>query len=220
VLWTLEIEMVFYLIMGIACLIDFRMDFTRLLCISFVCGCTALLYFWLRNSYRGGHDWPNFRHISGMLVHVAYMLIGSLIYRAHCAERIAVALASIFAGVSLFVAAYGIYGLATDNMPIGTNLPSCATALLIFLAAMWSGMRSKYFFPLRWIASISYPLYLIHVPLAWAILYWMASFGAGMNVAAFTGAVIAIICAWCIHHAAELPLQKMGKAFSGHIGGG
>lgn len=211
VLWTLEIEMLFYIIIAVAASIFKRLGYKELIFISVLCLSFVLAYSIPFGVAKAKPD--ILRHFSVIFVHISYMMIGAIIYRAyessHGFKGITLALTSI----SIYLIAYGCYWNATQ-MDIGSNLPSSATALIIFVIGMLSGMQSKLFTPLRWVATISYPLYLLHIPLAWGFLYFFASLGMGMNLSAFLATAAVILMAWLTHHAIELPFQRIGKKAS------
>nr|WP_258189772.1 hypothetical protein [Pseudomonas simiae] len=115
--------------------------------------------------------------------------------------------------MAIYWAAFNSYWMATQ-MGIGSNLPSAGAAFVVFIIGMFAGMHSKIFAPLRWIAGISYPLYLLHIPIAWGLLYFFASLGFGMNWCAYLASVVVIGLAWVTHYTVELPSQKFGKKIS------
>lgn len=208
VLWTLEIEMIFYLVMAMASLIFKRLGFKELIFVSFLCLAFVSLYSFPLNEAKTKPD--VFRHFSVIFVHITYMMIGAIIYRAYDEGQKLKGLLITLAAIVIYVTAYNSYFKAT-NMQIGSDLPSATAALTIFLVGMLAGMQGKLFSPLRWVASISYPLYLLHVPLAWGFYYILASFGFGMYMSATLATAAVILIAWAAHHAIELPSQTLGR---------
>lgn len=141
------------------------------------------------------------------------MLVGAIVCRAYEAGRKLKGVLFVFLSVAIYFLAFNYYWKATQ-MNIGSNLPSAGAAFGVFVFGMFAGMHSKVFAPLRWIAGISYPLCLLHIPIAWALLYFFASIGFGMNWCASLASVVVILLAWVTRHAVELPSQKLGKRVS------
>lgn len=212
VLWTLEIEMIFYIVMAIAAACFKSINYRVLLGLSVCCLLFVCIY---SVPYENASKKADiFRHFSAIFVHISYMLIGSFIYRAWESKDHSNGASYIAAAISIYIVNFVVFEKATVNSGLGTNLEACAAAMLIFVIGMMAGMTSKYYAPLRWVASISYPLYLLHIPIAWAILYMMASMGFGMYVAGVTSCIVVILISWGMHHAVELPSQKLGKLLS------
>lgn len=59
------------------------------------------------------------------------------------------------------------------------------------------------------IASISYPLYLVHEYLGFAILKYFDSIGFSSEIFVIIPIIISIICAYIIHKHIELPIGKL-----------
>jgi peptidoglycan/LPS O-acetylase OafA/YrhL len=116
--------------------------------------------------------------------------------------------------VTIYLVCFYLHGKATDFQNIGSNLHSSMVALIIFVSGLFAGLRGKLFAPLRWVASISYPLYLLHVPLAWGMIYILASMGVGMYWSATISSAGVIVLAWTTHWLIELPSQAAGKNIS------
>ncbi|MEJ5061116.1 MULTISPECIES: acyltransferase family protein [unclassified Pseudomonas] len=212
VLWTLEIEMFFYIVMAISVSVLGRLDYKSLCLISLVClGFVANYAF----PYSDALAKPDmYRHFSTIFVFISYMMIGAFIYRAYEDKNVLRGLAFSVISVALCGVSYYLYEKATNFQGIGSDLASSTAALIIFVIGLFAGMHGKLFAPLRWIASISYPLYLLHIPLAWGMIYVLASMGIGMYWCATLSTVAVIILAWATHRTIELPSQALGKTVS------
>lgn len=145
---------------------------------------------------------------------LTYLLVGSVIYRMVVDGHRQFGGWCLAASVVIFVFTHSAYVMLHGDSG-GVDLGNGGFALLIFFVAMFGPARWRLVDrPLRWIADISYPLYLIHIPLAWIVLAWLASHGWGMLPASIaTGAVI-LLAAWAIHVVVEEPARKIGKAIS------
>lgn len=211
VLWTLEVEIIFYVIMAIAATAFKRLGYKELVFISLLCLAAVSAYTFPNQQAKAMPD--IFKHLSAILVHISYMMIGAVIYRANEDAHKLKGIIITFAAVAIYATAYKLFWNAT-NTHIGSSLLSSSAALIVFIVGMLVGMHSKIFAPLRWIASISYPLYLVHIPLAWGISYTLISLGFSVYLSATISTVAVVFIAWVVHHAVELPSQIAGKKIS------
>jgi peptidoglycan/LPS O-acetylase OafA/YrhL len=209
VLWTLEIEMIFYVIMAAGVMVAERLGYKALLTISIACLAVVANYAISPESK------PDMlRHFSAIAVHLSYMMIGAFIYRAYENNSLIEGISFVILSVAIYYGCYELYGNATSYQNIGSNFASAMGGLIIFIFGLFAGLQWKFLSPLRWIASISYPLYLLHVPLAWGLLYALASIGVGMYWCAVISTAIVIVLAWMTHHLIEMPSQALGKRLS------
>lgn len=214
VLWTLEVEVFFYLIMALAAGLFRTINYRVLTGIALGCFIVVALYSTVASAHLPPAQQELLKHFSTLCVHVSYMLIGSFIYKSYSANSLKTQAVFLASALIIYYLSYKTLTLATDHQNIGINLPSAGLALLLFIAALRINFDRTLFRPLNWIASISYPFYLVHVPLGWALLYWLAQHGYGINVAAIASTLATVLLAWGLHHAIELPSQRFGKLLS------
>ncbi|WP_373422444.1 acyltransferase family protein [Pseudomonas simiae] len=81
VLWTLEIEMIFYIVMAFFALVFKRLGYKELIFISILCATFVAAYSFPSQDAKIKPD--VFRHFSVIFVHVSYMIIGAIICRAY-----------------------------------------------------------------------------------------------------------------------------------------
>ena len=67
-------------------------------------------------------------------------------------------------------------------------------------------------------ADISYPLYVVHPVLGYAVLSLLASRGAPGLVAVLTAGAAAITAAWLLHHLVEVPSHRLGQRSARRFG--
>ncbi|MBB5444662.1 MULTISPECIES: acyltransferase [unclassified Paraburkholderia] len=213
VLWSLEVELMFYALMA-AMSARGHLSERSILTAAVICAG----YTYVSRSPFAAAVLPHSLfmiavHLSFDSAHVAFLLVGSMIYRtatarawsrlAWCALAVAVSCVARWA-----FEAEKVYGLG------GVDYVNGFAGIGIFAAAMWSGMNWKWIMPLKWVADISYPLYLVHVPLGWICLAWLASLGLGMlSAGVITGALI-LLSAWAVHVLVEEPARMLGKGLS------
>lgn len=214
VLWTLEVEIAFYIIMAVLAALPGKVNTASIVCLSGVCLLfTALTVSPLVQEGRS-ETVRILLHLSSMSVHVSYMLIGSIVYRAYSTSSWA-------RHVIPFVVVFGFYWLglnvlqsATNHREIGASAHDGVAALMIFAVAMAIGMDGRALRPLRWIGSISYPLYLLHVPIAWMLLVINSRLGLGMHSAGLVSIGTVMVLSWILHKSIEMPSQQFGKRLS------
>ncbi len=211
VLWTLEIEMFFYIVMSIAAAMSKRISYGVLLTLSVICFSIVLAYASPLSGTLSASGADILKHFAIIFVHMSYMLIGSVIYRGYSERRFGPAGFYLAVSLIIYLLCYKIFAVATDHSWIGANARSSLLALVIFFITLFIGASSRAFTPLHRVARISYPLYLVHVPIGWAILYWMADIGLGMHTSALASTIAVIFIAWILHHTVELPSQRTGK---------
>lgn len=212
VLWTLEIEMIFYVIMAFGVVAFRRLGYKELIFISLLCLLFVALF--AATSGLGKTRSDLFRHFSSIFVHISYMMVGAFIYRVYESGARVRGMAMAVLAFAIYLSCFQLYAEATAYMNIGSNLPSAISGLVIFLLGLVMGMQGWLFAPLRWVASISYPLYLLHIPLAWGVVYFGAFHGLGMNASALIATLVVVLLAWATHKAIELPSQALGKRLS------
>lgn len=211
VLWTLEVEMTFYLLVAVLAAIPGAITTQRL--IATCAGC--LLFIALVVSPAASAINPEklriLQHWCTIVVHISFMLVGSLIYRAYMAGGNWRSLAWVAVSLAFYWACLKVLGSATEGRSIGASLADCMGALVLFVGGMLVGLRAAWLAPLRWIGDISYPLYLLHVPFCWMLLAGFGALGLGIHSAGALSIGIVIGLSWVMHKTVEMPTQALGK---------
>jgi peptidoglycan/LPS O-acetylase OafA/YrhL len=137
-------------------------------------------------------------YISFAMLQITFLCIGSVIYRVVGGELHPRRFELIGAALALFIVTrLGFVVMRPDAG--GVDIPNGVFAFVMFSLAMWSGMRWRWIRPLRWIADISYPLYLVHVPIGWIMLAYLAFRGRGMLASAIGAGLAVLALAWLVH---------------------
>jgi peptidoglycan/LPS O-acetylase OafA/YrhL len=211
VLWTLEVEVLFYILMGALASRFTRLTRRTLLAASVVCICaSAIADFVSRLAAIFDVHATQLAHLGFLLSNVTMLLIGSMIYRNFSDGWSKSSWISVFLSVVLYVAAVTSHEIIT-GVTAGIDIVNSVAALSIFSAAFAAKMEWKWMRPLRWIGDISYPLYLLHVPLGWMVLVLLARAGWSIHAAGISAVLTAIACAWVIHVLVERPSQLIGR---------
>lgn len=217
VLWSLEVELFFYVLMAV--LAGLRRLSPRDLVLAAV-GCAAFTV--IVNTDLVASLLPptverTLVHISFNTLEMVFLRVGALIFRLVTAEDPNDVVPHVVGTVALFAVTHLLY-LELHGNSGGTDLSIGAWALVIFSLAAWSGMRWRWIRPLELIARISYPLYLVHIPLAWIVLAWLGSRGWGMAEAGVVAGLAVLLAALALHPVAEAPAQRLGRRVSGTAG--
>jgi peptidoglycan/LPS O-acetylase OafA/YrhL len=218
VLWTLEVEIAFYLIIALASGMVGRIGFKSIIFIAFFCVFYITL---IGTPFITGLASPitldRLSHLGSLLVHINFMLVGSVIYRGFSDKKPKIALIVGIFVFTLYIVCFNIFQIVSNGRNIGVALPDVCLALVIFLIAFWTSSYGLTFSILQWIGTISYPLYLVHVPLGWGVLALLGGIGWNMNVAALTSVIVVTFVAWTLHLNVELPAQNMGKKIANYF---
>jgi peptidoglycan/LPS O-acetylase OafA/YrhL len=208
VLWSLTAEIVFYAIFWALSASVGRVTLNHLLGLGFACCAIASL----PASGILQDAWWASLHMEGigeLLSYVTFMLVGSAIYRAQQSNRRVLYLYPALI-LSLWLVAYWAYSVLGSH-PLGIDVPNSLWGVGIFAGVMIMKPSGSWLRPFEWVAAISYPLYLVHIPLGWLGLVVAARMGAGMHLAGIIGVASSIMCAWLIHAAVEQPSHNAGR---------
>jgi len=197
VLWTLRIEVIFYILMAILATFG-ALSLRALVVTSIICSAIAI----------GTHSAA--QSISFDALGICFLLVGSIIYRVHASGRLKDGIWIIVGLVLFFGTRNAIHYLAGKAIG-GLDSANAAWAFAIFISAMVSGLSWRGFLPLRWVADISYPLYLVHIPLAWIVFAILASRGFGMLSSGLIVGALILFVAWFVHVAVEKPCQNFSR---------
>jgi peptidoglycan/LPS O-acetylase OafA/YrhL len=217
VLWSLTVELLFYLLIAAAAALVGRIGFRTLLAMAALC----VFCVWLFNTPAVLALVPaptGYRlvYLSSMLVHVTFMLVGSVLYRGFSDNRHDTAALCAALVFGLYLASFMVFKELRGQAEIGAKPADAVAALGLFLAAYAGRLSWGWLRPLRFVADISYPLYLLHVPLGWVLLVWLGRMGWNLHWAATAATAAMLVLAWAMHLAVERPSQRLGKWLSRH----
>jgi peptidoglycan/LPS O-acetylase OafA/YrhL len=216
IIWTLEIELFFYLVCALLAGAIGRGD-RRVGLAPF-----ALFALWLPFYAFCGHPPAGLEKLAGRLEFIAvylpfmiFMFTGvALNFRQRGLISRGLAGAWIAACVAMFMAAWAtkFLGPGWAGLLVGVIEPeSYLAALALFLAAMAAQDFFKAHPAFRFIADISYPLYVVHGLGGYVMLQLMAGRGVEPHLALGITLVAVFAAAWAIHHFVETPTHRYGQ---------
>ncbi len=158
VIWTLRVEVLFYLLMAFVNTVSDTSKFsTVLLTSTIICLCCTTVRFF--NS-----DTSFFvfflKQIVGLSIYLIYMFIGTVIYNYWSTKSNERSLTNLIIQVATLFALYSISFQGLDIKTMLTN--SYGVGLIVFCIVFFFRQRFKENKLLNWVGEISYPIYLIH----------------------------------------------------------
>jgi len=204
--WTLLVEVRFYLIAAIlmVCVPGIRMR-TAIIALSFL-GLAVL------SVYRPALvNESVLSHSLGLSYWIAYMQLGTLMFHRHRGERAistALVLHAIVFVLGLCIASQGSVGAGAGV--VLESAPALCAGLITIAVVLALHDRLPEVRALSSLGAISYPLYVLHVPVGWLTFWATAGFiGADLAICAALAASIAV--AAVVHHAVEQPFNRCGR---------
>ncbi len=208
--WTLTVELKFYLLFAFAQPLVLRWKGAFVVALAVLMLGLNLAAAWampllpLRLGYA-------LRGTAHGLMFLPFLLLGTLFFLR---LRGALGWAALL-GAS--AATLGLFLLAWAGGPMAGSFTSAGSSYLwgwgVFALCFLARRHAKPLAPLRWLSAISFPLYLVHAMLGYALLQALVQ-GAGLAYApAFAVALLASLgLAWVLHRLVETPATARGKA--------
>jgi len=215
VVWSLSAELIFYVLLAAAVALAGRLERSRIVMVAL--GCLALtsvarMPFFVALLPSSVHS--RLSYTSELMVYVNYMLLGAVLYRWQSTGR-ALASAVAFALVLVtFILSHMVF-MEPPGRYLGIGLPDAIWSLVFFVAVMLMRPRGRWCAPLLWVAKVSYPLYLVHLPLGWVGLAVFHRLGFGIDAACILSAILVFGPAWLLHISVEQPSHRFAKWITG-----
>jgi peptidoglycan/LPS O-acetylase OafA/YrhL len=208
-IWTLMVEVCFYATMAFCAYAWRDLRYGHLLLIGAICLLLAyigvvppaeLVFAALPLRYAG---------YNGM--YIIFMLIGAALWQPDRGRRCGgQCILTVLVLGAMFMTAHSIFADHVFMTGVRDRY-SGAAAFVIFVAALacerWMReSRLPSFF-----GDISYPLYLVHVPLSWAIVFELTRRHVSVHLAFASALLASIALAWVLHVLIERPSHRWGK---------
>jgi peptidoglycan/LPS O-acetylase OafA/YrhL len=220
VMWTLQIELKFYLLIPVFYATLSRGSLLRV----FLWGVGVIALYWLPTS-NCSQDldacWSHYRFSVLTLlreaIFISYMLIGSIVY-AHYRGLISTPRAAF--GVVFMFACFSIASLIAPFHAVSTAYPlPFFWGALIFIPCYLLRDRINLTPPFRFLANISYPLYVVHPLLGYVTMRLLMAAGLPYPTALAAALILVIAVAMAIHLYVEEPSIALGKRLATRIEG-
>jgi peptidoglycan/LPS O-acetylase OafA/YrhL len=212
--WTLEIEIVFYVIA--ACLapkLTTNSGGKLLICYILLALFTCIAGPALLNMLFTGQVQNAFRYLIFALPFTIFMFIGTVFY-LHMQGNLTSA--SLLQGVISAFFCFCVSIFANESLK-NLTLNSYALALIFFTGFYWTRGSFRSNWLLDWLADISYPLYAVHALFGYSLMYYLLSLGwQPLSIVVITFITVLLI-SWTIHILLEKRLTLYGKMLAKKI---
>ncbi|MEZ6136632.1 MAG: acyltransferase [Pirellulaceae bacterium] len=209
IIWTLEIEVKFYLLCALS-IAWMRRQSLNVFFIPLGFGGIALLLSTQLGSWSVNHPvWASFGTIwINLTQYLVFMYIGVVFHYIHVGALGRKGGIIAIAGLFLLTCLVWRSGPHSATVFLAINY---AVAVLLFALGMKFPrvFRSNPIFD--FLASISYPLYVIHGVAGYVVLHTLREFHWSPLASVAVTSVLAISVSWSIHRLVELPTQRLGK---------
>jgi peptidoglycan/LPS O-acetylase OafA/YrhL len=212
VLWSLSAEVAFYLLVALVVSLTRSKFGVREI---FIAGLICCAIIFLGASFVNKlNSWPALaialKWASYLAAYISYMLIGgALAIAVHGEQPKIVKIGGIASSILIYCLSVFLYNRHTAGL--GTDIASGIEILILFSAVLyfgrnWDGSRITNF-----LGDISYPLYLLHIPLAWIVLYEVTRRGISLHLAVAAAVTGVTLLAWLFHILVEKPSQLLSQ---------
>ncbi|MDR3476396.1 MAG: acyltransferase family protein, partial [Gammaproteobacteria bacterium] len=218
VTWTLTAEVYFYLSLAVAFLVFKRISPAAIFSLTiFLCGVIVVSNFFLGGITGHDHAVNAIRHAGYNSFYVIYMLLGSCLFKIQKDRNNF--LPYIFV-MALLVAAYFLCkGIFDTHFPhtLGSDTASACQGLGFFLLALCFDHKIGVNRIANFFADISYPLYLVHVPFGWGMLFELTHLGVDPRLSIPMTLTTIVFMAWVLHVFIERPAHLAGKRWAARL---
>lgn len=214
VIWTLEIEIKFYLVCAMAASLIRRWS-AWLFTVPAIIGIACLL----ATGYLDRHG-VSLRPsqivaaltLSGQFI--IYMFVGTTVAFVMNRSLSIKAACTVGAGlIGLFIALSLIGPWRTLKLPLGAY--GAALVLFIVTARLWHPRSPNR--ALRLLSNISYPLYASHIAVGYVIIATALKVGASPATGICLAFMVPIVLAWCLHRFVETPTHRLGQRIARRV---
>ena len=211
VVWTLEIELKFYLVCAIA-IGWFRTGSLRVFWIP----CAMFVFFFTCNRTPASTPYIGWIAFNGGLPAscLVYMFIGVLFHYVH---RGLIEWQNALLGICAIFAAFCFLTYETSNWSECPVVWSYGIAVLAFLFATANPGLFQSNRVFVFLADISYPLYVVHGVLGFTVLRILADRGVPAYLALAICTALVVMISWGLHICVEVPSQTLGKILSSRL---
>jgi peptidoglycan/LPS O-acetylase OafA/YrhL len=208
IVWTLIIELVFYAV----CLVTYRTLTRRWQVITAVAVVCAVTQLFLEPSATASPQ-AGLRYVLLLACPFVPVMLVGVVLSAHRRGN----LSRFSAALLVPVLAATHLTLASTTKVVPTSLEYRLTfvaTIAIFTAISTIGDGWRRHAIADFFADISYPLYVVHPVLGYALLSVMTAHGVPASVGVLAAAGVAIGAAWLLHKIVEAPTHRLGQQWA------
>jgi len=208
IVWTLIIELVFYVV----CLLFYRRLASCWKTVALVAGLCVLVQTVLPPKASGAEY-----VILLSAPFLPVMLIGVVLASSRRGNFLPLQTALLVAGLTVTHAVLMVTSSLAPT-PLSYRVTFIGTILLFAgISACGEGWRPRTVTSL--LADISYPLYVVHPVLGYAMMSVLIAHGAGAVTAAVNATVAAVLTAYLLHRLIEAPTHRLGRLWARRLSG-
>ncbi len=210
IVWTLEVEVKFYFLMAFFYYVFGKIHVKKIaifmvpLCLTLVAcnNFTAIIYTNAKPIYY------ILNVITFNISIISFMLCGTVFYQF---SKKKLNIYEVFLYLIIFLSCFALtwsYGIYVSGR---FAIPHYIFALAFFSLCFIFKEHFRNFWPLDFLAAISYPLYVVHAAAGYSTLHLLINFGANETFALLAALIISFGLATILHYIVEKPSQVMGK---------
>ena len=211
IVWTLIVELVFYAI----CLVTYRALTRRwqvVAAVALACAATQ----WLVAPLPLGSPQAGLRHVVLLACPFIPVMLVGVVLSAHRRGNLSRLSAALL--VPLLAATHLALASTTKVVPTSLEYRLTFVVTIAVFAAIWTlGDAWRRHAVADFFADISYPLYVVHPVLGYALLSVLTVHGIPPPVAVLAAAGVAISAAWLLHELVEAPTHRLGQRWARSI---
>lgn len=114
-------------------------------------------------------------------------------------------------GATLFTLYVVALYVGPQNFHARVNAQSALLGALLFATMAWANPRIPYHRAIDGLASLSFPLYLLHGVNGYLLIHWLQTQGVSYYAALLIAAAAIVPLAIVMHHLVEMPSMRMGR---------
>lgn len=206
--WTLAIEVVFYVLVGISVASKRRSPLgTTWLMIGFWAVATPVVL-----------STPALSYLATTLVYLAFLFAGRLVYLwQRELAPVAPVVSALCVVALLYVLFYTVAFPGQLLTPSVEPLVSYLIAVVVFAALLLAPIQ-RVAQPFRFLGDASYSIYLLHLPIGMLSLAVVTRAGLPFTVAFLVAVTATLLMSWLSYSWVEKPFQRLARRISTRIG--
>lgn len=203
VLWTLVIEVLFYLCAAIIGKFSiYKLTFFQAILLAIISASAKKndAYYLMLTAIQAKY--------------ILMICIGSAVYLAEKEDNWLHKFSFVFISIVLAYIGFQIYRIGHEDTSTYNNLGTHILALFLFLSFYWlskSNLLRNLPKPLYWTANLVYPIYLIHATIGFGTIAMLRSFTSEPYIMVVGAILTSILISWILHKFIEEPGISIGR---------